>query len=59
MARKKFVFVGILAIALGAVLAQKQDQQPTHQYHSGEISIPPASLAHIQSEWRSDFSSRS
>ncbi len=43
MERGKLIYVGILAIALGAVFGQPQDQPPIHQYHSGEISIPPAS----------------
>ncbi len=43
MERQKLVCVGIVVVALGAVLAQQQDHQSRYQYHSGEISIPPAS----------------
>ncbi len=43
MERQKFVAVGILAVVLGTLIAQQQENQPIHQYHSGEISIPPAS----------------
>ena len=42
MKRQKFVGVAIVVVALGAALAQKPDHRK-HQYHSGEISIPPAS----------------
>ena len=43
MERKRHVGVWILVLTLGTVIAQDRDLHLKHQYHSGEISIPPAS----------------